>query len=262
VSEAAAPVETATAEPSEARYIESSEARAIEAPEVARFSEPALRGSFEIVGGYDEHAPAREEPISHPPAAEAREAERTERMNLAATFASEEAETEAEASEEREPQGSPYAAGAEVIEEEIEGEEGDLPFREEELGDAELEEMMEEQTLTPAGEHVQSAVESNRDRSPVMSRAEAVAGEEMDFGDDEGEEEEEEAEGEEEESEAGLAARSAPRCVARPAPCRARRRPAGRTAAADAAEAAAEPLPVPVDAATSSAARVLRSPTC
>jgi len=205
VSEAAAPVETATAEPAEARYIESTEARAIEAPEAARFSEPALRGSFEIVGGYDEHAPAREEPISHPPAAEAREAERLERMNLAATFASEEAETEAEASEEREPSAPArggYAAGAEVIEEEIEGEEGDLPFREEELGDAELEEMMEEETLTPAGEHVQGAVESNRDRSPVMSRAEAVAGEEMDFGDDEGEEEEEEAEGEE--SEAGL----------------------------------------------------------
>ena len=59
--------------------------------------------------------------------------------------------------------------------------------------------MMEEETLTPGG-HVKRAAEASRDRSPVMSRAEAVAGEEVDFGDDEGEEEEAEG-GEESESE-------------------------------------------------------------
>jgi ribonuclease G len=163
-------------------------------------TEPAStgRGSFEIVGGYDESAPAHLEPISHPPAAESREVERMERMNLAATFAPEEAEAEAETA----PRNS-FAAEAEVIEEELEEEESDLPSREEELEDAELEEMMEEETLTPAGEHVKRAAEASRDRSPVMSRAEAVAGEEVDFGEDEGEEEE--AEGGEE-SESGLEA--------------------------------------------------------
>jgi Rne/Rng family ribonuclease len=202
-NEAAAPVETLTAEPAEARHIASAEASSMEAAETPRVfnpdpePEPAGRGSFEIVGGYDEHAPAHLKPISHPPAAEAREVERTERMNLAATFAPEEAEAES-------APRSAFAAEAEVIEEELEEEEGDLPSREEELEDAELEEMMEEETLTPAGEHVKRAAEASRDRSPVLSRAEAVAGEEVDFGEDEGDEEEE-AEGGEE-SESGLEA--------------------------------------------------------
>lgn len=197
--EAAAPVETVIAEPAENRFIEPVEA--------APLSEPPAsgRGSFEIVGGYDEPAPAHQEPVSHPPAAEAREAERMERMNLAATFAPEETDDEVETEGKAAPR-SGSAAEAEVIEEELDEEEGDLPRREDELEDAELEEMMEEETLTPGGER---AAESSGERPAAMSRGEAVAGEEMDFGDDEAEGEEEEAEGGEEEgSEAGQEAQA------------------------------------------------------
>jgi ribonuclease G len=199
--EAAAPVETVIAEPAEARFIEPVAAAPLAEPPVSG------RGSFEIVGGYDESAPAHPEAISHPPVAEAREVERLERMNLAATFAPEEAEEEAEGEEEREaapPARGGLAAEAEVIEEELDEEEGDLPRREEELEDAELEEMMEEETLTPGGERFERGVEPGEQRPAGMSRGEAVAGEEMDFGEDEAEGEEEEAEGGEEEgSEAG-----------------------------------------------------------
>ncbi|MGH9670816.1 MAG: Rne/Rng family ribonuclease [Terriglobales bacterium] len=191
VSEAPVAVEPTGPASAEAKLIEPREAVAIEAAEAPRLSEAASagRGSFEIVGGYEEHEPAHEKSTSHPPAAEEREPERAERMNLAATFGGEQAGPEPA------PRSS-FSPEAEVIEEEIEEEEGELPSLQEELEDAELEEMMEEETLTPGGER---AAEAGAGRSAGMSRAEAFAGEEVDFEEDE-EDEGSEAGGEESES--------------------------------------------------------------
>jgi ribonuclease G len=169
----------------EAGFAEPRPAVAVEAAEAPRPAEtaPAGPGSFEIVGGYEEHEPAREEPAGHATSAEAHEAKRLQHMDMAAAFDEEPAEPGPELAAR-----SAFAPEEEVLEEEMEEDADVMPSIQDELGDAELEEMMEEETLTPGG------AEPGEGISAGMSRAEAVAGEEVDFGE---EEEGEEAEGEE-----------------------------------------------------------------